>query len=45
MERQEKKSWLPPSLDILPIHETAAGPGIKILDDFQNDPDEPDHYS
>lgn len=40
-----KKEWEKPELDILNISMTLAGPGKKILDDYQNDVDEPDHYS
>ncbi|MFJ8064749.1 paeninodin family lasso peptide [Psychrobacillus sp. NPDC096426] len=40
-----KKSWNAPELEVLSVTMTMAGPGFSIEDDFQNDPDEPDHYS
>jgi hypothetical protein len=42
-----KKSWKKPELEALDINLTMAGPGLKIEDEFQNDPDDEDadHYS
>ncbi|MEC2076072.1 paeninodin family lasso peptide [Metabacillus fastidiosus] len=40
-----KKEWKKPLLEILDINMTMAGPGFAIVDEFQNDPDETDHYS
>ncbi|MGV3466512.1 MAG: paeninodin family lasso peptide [Heyndrickxia sp.] len=42
-----KKKWQVPHLEVLDIKMTMAGPGIKIVDDYQDDPDheEADHYS
>ncbi|GGE30384.1 hypothetical protein GCM10011391_06250 [Pullulanibacillus camelliae] len=42
-----KKEWETPKLEVLHIKMTMAGPGLRIVDQYQNDPDEPDadHYS
>lgn len=42
-----KKVWQKPSLEILDINMTMAGPGLRITDDYQDDPEheEADHYS
>lgn len=42
-----KKEWQKPELEILDLNMTMAGPGLRIVDAFQDDPDEPeaDHYS
>lgn len=42
-----KKEWQKPWLEVLKVNQTMAGPGIRILDEYQDDPDEPeaDHYS
>lgn len=42
-----KKEWKKPELEILDINMTMAGPGLRIVDAFQDDPDheEADHYS
>ena len=41
----QKKAWQVPSVEMLNVNMTMAGPGIKIVDAFQNDPDEDIHYS
>ncbi|MCS0826142.1 paeninodin family lasso peptide [Cytobacillus firmus] len=42
-----KKQWQPPVLEELNIKMTMAGPGLRIEDAEQNDPDseDADHYS
>lgn len=47
MKSLEKKDWHSPALEILDVNKTMAGPGLKIVDAYQNDPDDPDadHYS
>lgn len=42
-----KKEWQRPELEVLDVNMTMAGPGLKTVDEFQNDPDQPDadHYS
>ncbi|WP_369900582.1 paeninodin family lasso peptide [Bacillus manliponensis] len=42
-----KKQWGKPELEILNIHMTMAGPGLRIVDADQNDPDpeDADHHS
>jgi hypothetical protein len=42
-----KKAWEKPQLEVLSIDMTMAGPGLRYVDNEQNDPDEPDadHYS
>ncbi|WP_339147752.1 MULTISPECIES: paeninodin family lasso peptide [unclassified Sutcliffiella] len=39
------KSWKKPELEILDVNMTFAGPGIRIPDAVQHDPDEDVHYS
>lgn len=42
-----KKEWKKLSFEVLDINMTMAGPGIRIADEFNDDPDEheADHYS
>lgn len=40
-----KKEYNTPSLEVLDINMTMAGPGFAIADSFQSDPDEIVHYS
>jgi hypothetical protein len=42
-----KKPWETPSLEVLDISMTMAGPGLRYADDYNDDPDpeERDHYS
>ncbi|MEI5907730.1 paeninodin family lasso peptide [Bacillus spongiae] len=42
-----KKNWETPELEILSIDMTMAGPGLRWVDDYQNDPDieDNDHFS
>jgi hypothetical protein len=42
-----RKTWEKPDLEILPIDMTMAGPGLRYVDEHQNDPDDEDadHYS
>ncbi len=42
-----KKDWQKPMLESLDISMTMAGPGLRYVDQYQNDPDQPDndHYS
>ncbi|WP_430509954.1 paeninodin family lasso peptide [Gottfriedia solisilvae] len=40
-----KKEWQKPELEVLNVGMTMGGPGIKIPDDVQNDPDEMVHHS
>lgn len=42
-----KKEWQKPWLEVLNVNKTMAGPGIRIEDEYNDDPDEPehDHYS
>lgn len=42
-----KRNWEKPSLEILDVKMTMAGPGLRYVDTEQNDPDEQDadHYS
>ncbi|WP_273832025.1 paeninodin family lasso peptide [Guptibacillus sedimenti] len=42
-----KKNWEKPSLESLNIKMTMAGPGLRLEDAEQNDPDpeDADHYS
>ncbi|WGG45875.1 paeninodin family lasso peptide [Rossellomorea sp. DA94] len=42
-----KKLWEKPELEILSIDMTMAGPGLRYVDERQNDPDpeDADHYS
>ncbi|CAM4097639.1 recombinase RecA [Bacillus manliponensis] len=40
-----KEQWEKPELEILTIHMTMAGPGLRIADAEQTDPDEDVHYS
>ena len=40
-----KKEWKSPYLETLGVENTMAGPGIRIPDEVQSDPDEDVHYS
>jgi hypothetical protein len=40
-----KKAWQEPVLEVLDINMTMAGPGIRLKDAEQSDPDEEVHYS
>jgi hypothetical protein len=42
-----KKEWQNPLLEVLDVKMTMAGPGFRIVDDYQDDPDheEADHHS
>lgn len=42
-----KKQWQEPKLEVLDLKMTMAGPGLRIADEFNDDPDheEADHYS
>ena len=40
-----KKEWSIPTLEVLDVNMTMAGPGRRIPDAFQPDPDEPVNYS
>lgn len=40
-----KEEWLKPELEVLDVNMTMAGPGKRIADDHQTDPDEDMHYS
>ncbi|UOR13778.1 paeninodin family lasso peptide [Halobacillus amylolyticus] len=42
-----RKEWKRPELEFLNINLTMAGPGLRIEDEYQNDPDpeDADHYS
>lgn len=42
-----KKVWKQPTIEVLDIAMTMAGPGLRIPDDLNDDPDpeEADHYS
>lgn len=42
-----KKKWQKPYLDVLDIKMTMAGPGLRLPDELNDDPDpeEADHYS
>lgn len=42
-----KKEWQKPLLEILDINQTMAGPGMRIDDEWNDDPEteEHDHYS
>ncbi|MCU6710283.1 paeninodin family lasso peptide [Paenibacillus sp. J5C_2022] len=39
MHTQAKKAWKQPQLEVLDVHMTMAGPGIRTPDEFQPDPD------
>lgn len=41
------KKWEKPFLEVLDVKMTMAGPGLRLVDAEQNDPDEEDadHYS
>ncbi|GBG08888.1 hypothetical protein PAT3040_03500 [Paenibacillus agaridevorans] len=45
MEKQTKKSWQQPQLEVLNVNMTMAGPGVRLPDDIQPDPTEVIHYS
>lgn len=45
MESRERKYWQAPSLELLDIKMTMAGPGLTIPDGVQPDPDETIHHS
>lgn len=45
MRTQEKLAWQNPSLEVLDVNMTMAGPGIKTPDAVQPDQDEGVHYS
>lgn len=40
-----KKAWREPQLEVLSINMTMAGPGNKIPDAVQDDPDETVHFT
>ncbi|AIQ67004.1 MULTISPECIES: paeninodin family lasso peptide [Paenibacillus] len=40
-----KKEYSKPALEVLDVKMTMAGPGVAIVDAFQDDPDEVQHYS
>ncbi|AIQ15972.1 MULTISPECIES: paeninodin family lasso peptide [Paenibacillus] len=40
-----KKEYSKPALEVLDVKMTMAGPGFKLADSFQDDPDEIVHYS
>lgn len=40
-----KKEWNVPTLEVLEVNMTMAGPGRRISDSFQPDPDDPVKYS
>lgn len=42
-----KRNWEKPSLESLDVNMTMAGPGLRYVDNDQNDPDpeDADHYS
>ena len=40
-----KKEWSVPSIEVLDINMTMAGPGTRFPDAFQGDPDEIVNYS
>ncbi|MHA6533901.1 paeninodin family lasso peptide [Paenibacillus sp. BAC0078] len=40
-----KKEYSKPELEVLDVKMTMAGPGVAIVDSFQDDPDEIQHYS
>ena len=42
-----KRNWEKPSLETLDVKMTMAGPGLRYVDNEQNDPDpeDADHYS
>ncbi|WP_374018509.1 paeninodin family lasso peptide [Paenibacillus thiaminolyticus] len=39
-----KKQYSKPSLEVLDVHQTMAGPGLSTPDAFQPDPDEDVHF-
>ncbi len=45
MQNQAKKEWNIPTLEVLDVKMTMAGPGIKLPDGVQPDPTEVVHYS
>ncbi|MBH5317283.1 paeninodin family lasso peptide [Paenibacillus sp. GSMTC-2017] len=40
-----KKTWQQPTLEVLNVNLTMAGPGIAVPDSAQNDPDEHVNHS
>lgn len=44
---EDMKKWIAPALDVLEVKYTLAGPGLRLPDEENDDPDEPeaDHYS
>jgi len=44
MNTQAKGNWQEPSLEILHFNMTMAGPGVRVLDTYQTDPDEDIHH-
>ncbi|MDQ0903960.1 MULTISPECIES: paeninodin family lasso peptide [unclassified Paenibacillus] len=45
MQNQAKKEWNIPTLEVLDVKMTMAGPGIAIPDGVQPDPTEVIHHS
>lgn len=45
MQKQEKKAWQQPALEVLNVSMTMAGPGLKTPDAVQPDVDEVIHFS
>jgi hypothetical protein len=45
MQNQAKKEWENPTLEVLDVKMTMAGPGIKTPDGVQPDPTEIIHHS
>lgn len=43
MQNQAKKVWQSPTLEVLDVKMTMAGPGIRTPDAAQPDPDAHDH--
>jgi hypothetical protein len=43
MQNQMKKAWQQPALEVLSVNMTMAGPGIRVPDAVQPDPDANDH--
>ncbi|MBD2872024.1 paeninodin family lasso peptide [Paenibacillus arenilitoris] len=40
----QKKAWLQPTLEVLDVNQTMAGPGVDIPDAVQPDPTEIIHH-
>jgi hypothetical protein len=45
MQNQAKKEWQNPTLEVLNVKMTMAGPGIHLPDSIQPDPTEVIHHS